>query len=137
MEYMKLTADLYTGVPEMDEQHQGIVDKINRLAVLLSEDRVQEAIEFFRNELIPFVAWHLEEEEKFMESVGYPMLEEHRQHHRWVLELFTKVGEEIKDKRSARQTLALLTGWLYGHVGKVDARGYGRFYQEIVQGGKA
>ncbi len=126
MEYMKLTPDLYTGIEDMDQQHQGIVDRINTLAELLSKDLTSQAIEFYRSELLPFVKWHLQEEEKFMESFSYPELEEHKRHHAWVIELFTKLGEEMEDKKQVRQAMAILTGWLYGHVGRVNKR-YGEF----------
>ncbi len=77
MRYMELTSDLYTGVREMDQQHQGIVDRINTLA-----------------------------------------------------NLFTKLGEEMQDKKQARQALAILTGWLYGHVDRVDKR-YGEVHSKL------
>ncbi|MEJ7621543.1 MAG: hypothetical protein WKI49_03355 [Aquificaceae bacterium] len=77
MRYMELTPDLYTGVKEMDDQHQGIVDRINTLA-----------------------------------------------------NLFTKLDKEMQDKKQARQALAILTGWLYGHVGRVDKR-YGEFHSKL------
>ncbi|MEJ7554056.1 MAG: bacteriohemerythrin [Aquificaceae bacterium] len=130
MRYMELTPDLYTGVKDMDDQHQGIVDRINTLANLLSADKLQEAINFYKNELLPFVVWHLQEEEKFMQEIGYPDFEEHQRHHKWVIDLFTKLGEEMQDKKQARQALAILTGWLYGHVGRVDKR-YGEFHSKL------
>ena len=130
MRYMELTPDLYTGVREMDDQHQGIVDRINILADLLNVDKLQEAIDFYKNELLPFVVWHLQEEEKFMQSIGYPDFEEHQRHHKWVIDLFTKLGGEMQDKKQTRQALAMLTGWLYGHVGRVDKR-YGEFYSKL------
>ena len=61
MRYMELTLDLYTGIKDMDDQHQGIVDRINTLANLLSADKLQEAINFYKNELLHFVVWHLQE----------------------------------------------------------------------------
>ncbi len=130
MRYMELTLDLYTGRKDVDDQHQGIVDRINTLANLLSADKLQEAINFNKNELLHFVVWHLQEEEKLMQSIGYPDFEEHQRHHKWVIDLFTKLGEGMQDKKQARRALAILTGWHYGHVGRVDKR-YGEFHSKL------
>lgn len=127
MRLIEITDELLTGVEEMDNQHRRIADLINKVAELLAEDKFQEAMEIFKNELIPFVKYHLEQEEHFMASINYPDIEEHKKHHGWVLELFNKLGNSIEDRKSARQALATVTGWLYGHVGKFDKK-YGAFF---------
>ncbi len=108
----------------MEEQHQGIVDRINAITNLLSVDKFQGAIEFYKREIASFVVWHLGEEERFMQGVSYPDLEEHNQHHKWIIYLFIKLGQDIQDKKQAKPALAMFTGWLYLHVGKR----YGEFY---------
>ncbi|MEN3034653.1 MAG: bacteriohemerythrin [Aquificaceae bacterium] len=119
---IKFTEDLLTGVEEMDNQHKKIVDLINKTAERIAAGELQEAIRIFKEDLMPFVKYHLEQEEQFMASINYPEIEEHKRHHKWVIDLFNKIGSSLEDKESARQALALVTGWLYGHVGKVDKK---------------
>lgn len=123
---ISLTPDLLTGVERMDKQHMRIAELINIIASQLQEGNLQNAIDLYKDTLLPFVQFHLKDEEEYMASVGFPELEEHKKHHEWVLKLFSDVGESLKDPKSLRQALSLLTGWLYGHVGKVDKK-YGEF----------
>ncbi len=131
MKFIQITPDLLTGVEEMDKQHMRIADYINHIADLLSENKVEEVIESYKETLLPFVKHHLANEENFMLSIDYPDYETHRKHHDWVLNLFTDVAKNLSDKKSMRQALSLLTGWLYGHVGSVDKK-YGVFYNSKV-----
>ncbi len=126
MRLIQINPDLLTGVEEMDRQHMRIADYINHVADLISEDKLEEAIEFFKETLLPFVKHHLASEENFMLSIEYPDYETHRKHHDWVLNLFIDVANKLSDKKSVRQAISLLTGWLYGHVGSVDKK-YGVF----------
>ncbi|WP_340695349.1 hypothetical protein [Hydrogenobacter thermophilus] len=43
MELIKLTEDLLTGVPEMDEDHQMLVDMLNETYSLIAEGKREEA----------------------------------------------------------------------------------------------
>ena len=130
MRLIEITPDLLTGVEDMDNQYKRIAEYINYALDLAAEGKVEDAIAFYRETILPFVKYHLSSEEEFMESIGYPGYEEHKRYHGAVIRLFTQLGEELTDKKSLQSTAYILSGWLYGHVGKVDKK-YGEFYKKV------
>lgn len=130
MKLIEITPDLLTGVERMDEQHKRIAEYINHGWSLLLEGKIQDAITFYRDTLLPYVKYHLQSEEEFLRSIKYPEYEDHKRRHEIVLSLFERLSNDSKDKESIREAIYTLYAWLYGHVGKVDKR-YGKFYKEV------
>jgi hemerythrin len=67
--------DLLTCVEEMDKQHMKLVALLNNVYEFIREGKKEEALELFEKELLFYVEYHLSEEEKFMEEIGYPDLD--------------------------------------------------------------
>ena len=63
------TDELSVGVDAMDDQHKELVTKINKLVEDLAGDSPEAYNDF--KDLAGFVVQHFDDEEKFMESVGY------------------------------------------------------------------
>lgn len=122
--------ELKVGVDQMDAQHKTLVDLINSLYDLLEAGKKKEAMDLFRERVKVYLEKHLSDEEKFMESIGYPDLEIHKRAHEKFRKLMLEVCEKLKeeDEREFRSALALLWGWLYSHIQKVDKK-YGQFYK--------
>jgi hemerythrin len=60
--------DLLTHVEEIDKHNMKLVELLNNTHKLLKESKKEEAIEFFKKELLVYVEYLLSEEEKFMEK---------------------------------------------------------------------
>lgn len=85
MPYFPWEPALSVNVAELDQQHREFIDALNQLhdtlmrgkfsEVLRARDRAMEGIE-------TYVGTHFSAEERYMESIGYPGLEEHRALHR-------------------------------------------------------
>ncbi|WP_341894999.1 hemerythrin family protein [Ferrovibrio terrae] len=75
-----LTASMMTGIPQIDAEHRELVEIINTLAEaerhLRSEDAAA-ALERFRQELES----HFQREEAHLESIRFPGLAAHGEHH--------------------------------------------------------
>lgn len=74
-----------TGLEEVDEQHQSLVNIVNRYSSLLAENHVSlDEIRLALFELSRYSEYHFKEEEKLMREVGISALhlEEHIQVHR-------------------------------------------------------
>jgi hemerythrin len=128
---IEFDSNLLTHVEEMDEQHSKLVELLNNTYKLLREGKKEEAVQLFKSELIAYVEHHLSEEEKFMEEIGYPELEQHRKVH----ELFRKEVYNLAphvengDPKAFKQALSLAWGWLYNHIAKTDKK-YGIYAKE-------
>ncbi len=114
--------NLSVGVDKMDAQHKTLVDLINNLYDLLEEGKKKEAMALFREKVKDYLEKHLSDEEKFMESIGYPDIEAHKRAHEKFRKLMLEVCEKLDkgDEKEFRSALALLWGWLYSHIQKVS-----------------
>lgn len=73
------------GVPEIDEQHKNLIAAINRLYEVVMKGDIREmhsARQEALDDLDEYVRHHFTSEEKFMEDISYPGLDDHRQLHR-------------------------------------------------------
>ncbi|HRF54207.1 MAG TPA: bacteriohemerythrin [Aquimonas sp.] len=113
-------AALHTGIDVIDQQHQRIVDYINRLEALLhSHD--EESLSDILAEVVDYTLSHLAFEESLMEEAGYPLLKPHRAVH----EHFThrvqtyahrfRCGEDI-----GAELYGMLSTWLVHHIQRDD-----------------
>jgi hemerythrin len=123
---------LLTHVEEMDEQHSKLVELLNNTYELLKEGKKEEAVELFKKELLAYVEHHLSEEEKFMEEIGYPELEQHRKVHELFRKEIYNLAPHVEngDPKAFRQALSLAWGWLYNHIAKTDKK-YGIYAKEM------
>ncbi|HDI3158895.1 TPA: GGDEF domain-containing protein [Vibrio cholerae] len=114
-----------TGLGEVDEQHQSLVNLINRYSELLSENHVSlQEIRTALFELSRYAEYHFKEEEQLMREVGISALhlEEHIQVHRtFMSEVFSmQAFIHDVDDRSAVQLLEFLIHWLAYHILGID-----------------
>ncbi|HAS4555776.1 TPA: diguanylate cyclase [Vibrio cholerae] len=114
-----------TGLEEVDEQHQSLVNIVNRYSSLLAENHVSlDEIRLALFELSRYSEYHFKEEEKLMREVGISALhlEEHIQVHRtFMSEVFSmQAFIHDVDDRSAVQLLEFLIHWLAYHILGID-----------------
>ncbi len=125
--FMEWSPEFETGVPEMDKQHRRLLDMANSFHTALKEGKKEKAREI----LIDFTKAlfnHLRDEERFMEKIGYPELENHVKLHRSLAGMIKEVRDEFErnDHRAFTRSLSLIMSWLLTHIKKSD-RKYGIF----------
>src|SRR5512132_1968766 len=89
------------GLPEIDDDHSGLITMINRIGADLGEASYALCVELF-DELQDAASAHFNREEQLLEQLGYPEIDGHREYHaellRRVRELkalgYEKVGKE-------------------------------------------
>ena len=64
---LKFDDNLKTGVPQMDEEHETLINLLNRVSMLLKSGEKAKAVDFFKNTIASYVETHLSNEEAFME----------------------------------------------------------------------
>lgn len=114
------------GLPEIDAQHQTLVELLNRLYNAKKTDQVQEVIESTLDALIEYTKVHFADEEAAMREAQYPYLDKHRVDH---LDLADKVLLMRADETAAFELLNFLSEWLKFHICGAD-REFGNYMRE-------
>lgn len=109
------------GLPGIDRQHREMFDLAASFRGQGDDIRMMKTLAM----LCDYAKTHLREEEALLVRIGYPELEEHRQHH---VEFRRMLRELLADARHltldaiADRVERLINGWFYQHVLHVDAR---------------
>ncbi|MBW3694875.1 GGDEF domain-containing protein [Vibrio sp. T187] len=114
-----------TGIEEVDEQHQYLVDFINQYGKLLSENTISiDDIRAALFDLTRYAEFHFKEEESLMREVGVyeDHIDEHIKVHRVFMQDIYSMQAFIleEDQSSARQLLDFLIHWLAYHILGID-----------------
>lgn len=112
------------GIDLVDNEHIKLVDMLNEVHVLLSDGKREEAKQYFNEMLSGYVTEHFANEEKFMESIGFPLIEEHRKIHENFKQSFHKLKPLIEsyDEAAFRNALSDAYTWIITHIGKTDKK---------------
>ncbi|MCP5162840.1 MAG: bacteriohemerythrin [Hahellaceae bacterium] len=110
------------GIASIDAEHKKLLNLINQLQTAslyyTGEDFDKDAL----NEVIEYTKYHFANEEKLMETHGYPTCESHKQEHRRMAEKvmsMVKAYEEDSDK-TIDELLNFLKQWLIRHINGTD-----------------
>jgi hemerythrin-like metal-binding protein len=120
--------DLLTGVAEIDEQHQILVNSINEANTRLSTGQVNaEILEKITKDLLSYALYHFETEEELMQAYDYAQahpehLQAHQQQHREFSSTVVTVRDGIKSGQliSREELLGFLNHWLIHHIRNTD-----------------
>lgn len=110
------------GVESIDKEHKRLFKIINKLYLLKEEEgsgqwACQEGIKFFKKHAVE----HFADEEKYMESIGYEWLEQHRFLHKGFRDnLLPTLERELEQTEysddAVEHFLGVCAGWLIGHT---------------------
>ncbi len=113
------TSTLSTGVPLLDEHHQGLFKGLAELESAALEQRTLFGV-YALTRLKHYVRDHFAAEEAMLKAAAYPQLAEHMAEHaafraRLGDLLVKSIGQDI-----STDTIAFLADWLVNHIGKTD-----------------
>ncbi len=125
--YLELSGRFLTGVSEMDNEHQQLVNLINRMYTIFKNKGESSEILQILDDLLEYGAHHFADEEAFMEKEGVPDLEEHKQIHKNLIQQALEIRDKLKSGQSGVgiETFKFLQNWLMGHIAGVDVKKYG------------
>jgi len=120
---LEWTSGLAVGVDEIDEQHQELYRRAERLILALKAGDRGEVEPLLRY-LSDYVVSHFDCEERWMASAEYPALEEHRDAHRRFRDDFAELTREYQ-RKGPTPLVALtvhnwLSAWLQQHIAGAD-----------------
>lgn len=138
MASIKWTRKMSVGVPELDDDHKGLLAVINELAAHASGDAEEETVRRLLNWLLRYAQTHFAREQAVMTSCRFPMLSGHIDEHRQFLGRMQATIADF-DARPAdaageiRDSLiAYLEAWWHHHILNEDMK-YKRFAEQNLR----
>jgi len=122
MPLVEWSSQFSVGVADIDEQHKGLLEMINKLHEAILANHSSEACAEILDEMVVYAAEHFATEEGYMDRLNYPDAAEHKREHQ---NFAAQCKEFQEDLAAARISLTLdlgkfLLSWLYDHIRKVD-----------------
>ena len=120
---ISFTDNLWIGIPEIDEQHAELFDRIKSLNTAIKGLDIR-SIGKMMDFLYAYINTHFSMEENIMLENRYPYIKEHIAQHRQYVqkldELQKQYYQDISDQRLARYILNWLSHWLIRHIANID-----------------
>lgn len=121
-----LNLDIITGIPEIDEQHEELIDKLSELNNMLVSGVNYNDLRVFLDYLENYAALHFINEENYMEEYKYNEIEEHKEQHKEFYRYYNSFKNLIKENAEIDIILnELHTGmlkWLETHLREYDSK---------------
>jgi len=106
--------------PVIDAQHQQLFQLVAQ-AYTLPPHASKSEIKAIFVELFNYMATHFKDEEAYMESIGYPKLQEHKVRHEAIIEQMTKILKTSPTIEKVRLSLLeQAKEWLVEHILHAD-----------------
>lgn len=111
---------------QLDKQHElifEITNLANDLALKIQENNTQykDDLKQILAKLFQYIKIHFKDEEKFMESIDFPLIEEHKKSHQILVEKTKELLEYSDNIVKMSQELSILTkDWILDHFANED-----------------
>ena len=129
MVFMRWTEELSVHVKKIDEQHQNLIDIINRAHdtdLAKNKDEGNKILD----ELIEFTRIHFSTEENYFEKCHYPDAEKHiEEHARYIQKVLNYKSKYESGDFDVEEFFNFLKEWLEHHLKVMDA-GYVENFRE-------
>ncbi|QTA92127.1 bacteriohemerythrin [Desulfonema magnum] len=117
--------DFSVGVAVLDSHHRKLISLVNKLHDAMKNGKAKGVISGIISELDDYTKYHFREEEKLMEKIRYPGLNEHKKAHEYFTAAVKKYKAEADKGQAAFLSVGisvLLTDWLKNHIGMMDKK---------------
>lgn len=121
---------LCLGIPEIDGQHEGLLDMVNELWEAIVAKAEPKKVEHILGELAHYTQAHFTAEEALMRVESYPRFQEHLvEHQNFVKEVTAAAARLAQGRFLGLDLLHYLTDWLVKHIQGSDQH-YAHFIAE-------
>lgn len=111
------------GLSKIDSQHKELITLSNGLLQAMTVGKGADVLEETLVELRAYTEKHFREEERLMEEIAYPKLEDHKRIHKLLaMEVDTFHKELTRGNVSPRQALVFINGWIVKHINEMDSK---------------
>ncbi len=111
------------GVSRFDNHHKKLFDIANELHNMMKTGKGAEVIETSLRELIDYTKYHLAEEEKALERIGYSGISSHKRAHAIFTKELNNALAEIENGRAqfvVVKVSKMVIDWLIDHIFVID-----------------
>ncbi len=122
--FFKWSPAYSVNIQAIDDQHQELVNILNRLFVAVSKREGDQAIAGILDALLSYTGTHFALEERLMKQAGYQDYEAHKAEHRKLLAQLDQLCKKhmIEEKAIYFEMLSFLKTWLREHIQGVDTK---------------
>lgn len=129
MHDLELTGKYFLDIPQLDEQHQQLINMINRLHLLIVEKGTESEVTQIIEEFISYTKIHFAEEEGMMARSGFPSVVAHQQVHKtFINEINTIIKKFTGNKFLRFKFFNLAMDLLMNHIETEDQR-FAEYYK--------
>ncbi|MFO7278451.1 MAG: bacteriohemerythrin [Pseudomonadota bacterium] len=116
-------AKLSLHVPEMDNEHQVLISKMNKVHSLHASGASHANIALALDDLVRYTSKHFADEEAYMERIGFPGLRVHKGVHRQLMDRLADYQRTFQTTRKLPDDLfVFFKMWLSAHICGIDAK---------------
>jgi hemerythrin-like metal-binding protein len=121
------------GLPEIDRQHQHLVEMIERLNDALEQAAPKMVMQSALSDLVTYTRLHFQTEEELMRRHGFPDRLDHCVEHDRLLRKVESLEEALRVDRAQidRHTMAFLKDWISQHMMEADVE-YAVYMHQII-----
>ena len=119
MPYLSWSQSMSVGVPILDSDHKALFRIVNQLHDFSETGATQETLGIIFGNLVAYIDFHFDREEKVMKACGFPALEAHAEEHAEFARFIHDARERyagIPDPDITRELLEYLKIWLNSHI---------------------
>ncbi len=129
--FFKWSRDYNVNIKVIDDQHQELVNILNRLFVAVFKREGDKVVAGILDALMSYTQTHFALEEHLMREAKYKDIEQHIEEHRKLLEQLDRLCNKhlLGEKPIYFEMLSFLKRWLREHIQNVDKR-----YSAVLQG---
>lgn len=122
--YFKWTPEYSVNIKTIDNQHQELVNMLNRLFVAVAQREGDKVIGGILEALRSYTKTHFSLEERLMEQASYAELEAHKLEHQKLVEQLDQLCKKhlTEDKPIYFEVLRFLKTWLKEHIAGMDRK---------------
>ena len=118
------TQDLSVNNATLDQQHQKWIKLLDDFYTGIKDGKSREVLEQLILGMLDYTKYHFAQEEKYMESIGYPHLEAHKKLHADYIAKIEEYHQRIVDGKLiiSLEVTSYLKTWLLNHIKGEDQR---------------
>ncbi|MCI5217685.1 MAG: hemerythrin [Candidatus Electrothrix sp. LOE2] len=113
------------GVSRFDNHHKKLFDIANQLHEMMKSGKGADVIEVTLRELVDYTKYHLAEEEKTLERIGYSGIAAHKRAHVIFTDELNEAMSEIEKGRAQFVVVKVsrtVIDWLIDHIFGIDKK---------------
>ena len=122
--FFKWSPDYSVNIKTIDDQHQELVNILNRLFVAVSKREGGKAIAGILDALVSYTQKHFALEERLMQQAKYADFELHKVEHKKLIDQLDQLSKKfmVEEKPIYFEMLSFLKTWLKEHIQGCDKK---------------